>query len=85
MWEGLHVFLAEATELPPLDPRPGSNICDRVFAFAVAGQVLARLAGVLAAQLDLEHAVDAEGLVAESFDGICGSPVASTCLASLID
>lgn len=82
MWEGLHVFLAEATECPSLDPRPGSDIRDRVFAFAVAGQVLARLTGVLAAQLDLEDAVDAEGLIAESFDGVCGSPKASTCHVS---
>ena len=82
MWEGLHVFLAEATECPSLDPRPGSNIRNRIFAFAVAGQVLARLAGVLATEMDLEYAVDAEGLIAEPFDGVCGSPTASTYHAS---
>ncbi len=71
MRERLHVVLAEAAELPPLDPRPGADVRDRVFALAVAGQVLAGLARVLAAQLDLEHAVDAEGLVAEPFDGVC--------------
>ena len=78
MWEGLHVFLGEAGELPSLDPRPGADISDRVLALAVAGQVIARLAGILATQLDFQHAVDAEGFVAETFDGICGfSTVAS--------
>ena len=71
MWERLHVFLGEAAELPYLDPRPGADIGDRVFALAVAGQVIARLAGVLATQLDFQHAVDAEGFVAETFDGVC--------------
>ena len=82
MWKGLQIILAEATEFPPLDPRPGSNIRDRVFAFAVAGQVFARLARVLAAQLNLEHAVDAKGFIAETLDGVCGSPIASTCVSS---
>lgn len=70
MGERLHVFLAEAGELPSLDPRPGADISDRVFALAVAGEVIARLAGVLATQLDFQHAVDAEGFVAETFDGV---------------
>ena len=73
MGEGLHVFLAEPAELPALDPRPGADIGDGVFALAVPGQVLARLASVLAAQLDFEHAVDAESFVAETFNGICDS------------
>ena len=71
MRERLHVFLAEAGELISLDPRPGADVCDRVFALAVAGQIIARLAGVLAAQLDFQHAVDAEGFVPETFDGVC--------------
>ena len=71
MWEGFHVLLAEAGELPPLDPRPCPDISDRVFPFTVAGQVLAGLASVFAAQLDLEDAVDAEGFVAETFDRVC--------------
>lgn len=82
MWEWLHFFLAEPTELPRINPRPGSNISDRVFAFAVTGQVLARLAGVLAAQLNFEYTVDAERFVSETVDGICVSTVASTCHAS---
>ena len=73
MWERFHIFLAEPRELPKLDPRPGSDISDRVFAFAVTGQVFARLARVLAAQLDFEHAEDAEGFIAEPFDGVCVS------------
>ena len=71
MWEGFHIFLAEAGEFPALDPRPCPDIGDGVFPLAVAGQVLAGLARVLAAQLDLEDAVDAEGFVAETFDGVC--------------
>ena len=49
MRERFHVFLAEASELPPLDPRPRPDVSDGVFALAVAGQVLAGLAGVFAA------------------------------------
>lgn len=75
--ERLHVLLAEAGEPVPLDPRPRADVRDRVFAFAVAGQVLARLAGVLAAQLDLEDAVDSEGFVAETVDGVWVATVVS--------
>ena len=75
MWERFHIFLAEPRERPTLDPRPGSDISDRVFAFAVTGQVFARSARVLAAQLDFEHAVDAEGFIAEPFDGVCVSSI----------
>lgn len=71
MREGLHVFLGEPTELVSLDPRPGSDISDGIFALAVTGQVVTGLAGVFAAQLDLEHAVDAEGFIAETIDGVC--------------
>ena len=84
MWERLHVFLAEPRERPTLDPRPGSNVSDRVFAFAVTGQVFARLAGILAAQLDFEHAVDAEGFIAETFDGVCGSSIVSTIMLCFV-
>ena len=83
VWKGLHVFLTEARESPTLDPGPGANIGNRVFAFAVTGQVIARLAGILATQLNLEDAVDTEGFVAETFDCVCGSGIASTCYTSL--
>lgn len=79
MWEWLHVFLAEPAKPPALDPRPGSDISDRVFAFTVTSQVLARLARVLAAQVDLEYAVYAEGFIAETVDSVCVSTMASTC------
>lgn len=79
MGKGLHVFLAKPAELPPLDPWPGPNISDRVFALAVTGQVFARFAGVLATQLDLKHAVDAEGFIAETIDGVFVSTIVSTC------
>ena len=80
MWERFHVFLAKAGEFPPFDPRPCPDISDGVFPFAVAGQVLAGLARVLAAQLDLENAVDAEGFVAETFDGVCIESIMSICI-----
>ena len=70
MWEGFHIFLAESTECPTLDPRPGTNISDGVFALAITGQVIARFAGVLAAQLYLQDAIDTEGFIAEAFDGV---------------
>ena len=75
MWEGLHILLGEAAELPPLDPRPGADIRDRVLALAVTGEVVAGFAGILAAQLDLEYAVDAEGFVAETFNSVCVSSI----------
>ena len=70
MRKRLHVLLAEAGKLPPLDPRPGANVGDGVLALAVAGEEVARLARVLAAELDLEHAVDTESFVAETLDGV---------------
>jgi len=70
MREVLHLLLREACLLPALDPRPGLDVGDAVLALAVAGQVLARLAGVLAGQLDLEHAVDAQGFFLEAFNGV---------------
>ena len=70
MREVLHLLLCEARLLPALDPRPGLDVGDAVLALAVAGEVLARLAGVLAGQLDLEHAVDAQGLFLEALNGV---------------
>ena len=70
MRELLHLLLGHAAELPALDPRPGPNVRDAVLALAGAGEVLARLARVVPAQVQLEHAVDADGLVAEAVDGV---------------
>lgn len=70
MREVLHLLLREARLLPALDPRPGLDVGDAVLALAVAGQVLARLARVFAGQLDLEHAVDAQGFFLEALDGV---------------
>lgn len=53
-----------------LDPRPSLHVSNAVLALAIAGKVVALLAGVLAGQLDFEHAVDAQGLVAEALDGV---------------
>jgi hypothetical protein len=77
MWERLHVLLREARELPGFNPRPSPNVRDGVFALPISGQILARCAGVLATQLDFQHAIDAEGLVAEAFDGVFGSSLSA--------
>jgi len=70
MRELLHLLLEEPAPLPSLDPRPRANVRDGILALALAGQVLARLTGVLAREADLEHAVDAQGLVVEPIDGV---------------
>ena len=70
MRERFHIFLRKAGEFVAFDPRPGADVGDAVFAFAVAGEVVAGLACVFAAEVDLEHAVDAEGFVAEAVDGV---------------
>lgn len=70
MRERLHVLLGEARCFPLHDPRPGADIRDRVLALALAGQILPRLARVLARQADLQHAEDAQGFVVEALDGV---------------
>ena len=75
MREWLHILGRETRELPALDPGPGADVRDAVLAFAVAGEVFARRAGVFARELDLEDAVDAEGFVAEAVDGVWGGVV----------
>ncbi len=75
MREFAHLLLGEASLLPSLDPGPSPDISDRVLALSVSGEVLTRLAGVFARELDLEHAVDAEGFVAVAVDCICISRV----------
>ena len=57
-----------------LDPRPRPDVGDRVFALTLAGQVVSWLAIILAREVDLEHAADAEGFVGIAFDGVCGDP-----------
>jgi hypothetical protein len=71
MREVLHLLLREARLLPALDPRPSLDVSNAVLALALAGEVLARLAtGVLAGQLNFEHAVDAQGFFLEALDGV---------------
>lgn len=70
MRERLHVVLTEPSPLPSLYPRPGLHVRNTVLALAVAGEVLAFLARVLAGELDFEDTVDAQGLVAETLDGV---------------
>ena len=66
----VHFLLCKPGKLPALDPGPGANVRDAVFAFAIAGEVVARGAGIFAREADLEHAEDAEGFVFEAFDGV---------------
>lgn len=65
-----HILLGESAELPSLDPGPSADVGNTVLALALASQVFARLAAVLAGQVDFEHTVDAEGLVAEALDSV---------------
>ena len=65
-----HLLFREAAESPALDPGPGADVSDGVLALAVAGQIVARLAGVLAAEPDLQHAVHAQRLVHEARDRV---------------
>lgn len=68
--ELVELLLAEAALGPALDPRPRLDVGHRVLALALAGEVLAGLARVLARQPDLEHAPDPERLVVEAVDGV---------------
>jgi hypothetical protein len=71
MRERTHLLLGEATPLPALDPRPRPDVRNGVLALSLASQVVARLARVFTREVDLEHAVDAEGFVSEAVDRIC--------------
>ena len=70
MWEGFHILLRETRELPTLDPRPRPDVGDAILPLSIAGEILTRLPCILAAQLNLQHAIDAQGLVPESLDGV---------------
>ena len=72
MWERLHLLGGKAAALPVLDPRPGFDVRDAVFAFAGAGEVLAGAAvgAVFVREVELEDVVDAQGFVAEAVDGV---------------
>lgn len=70
MRKRLHLFFSEAAPLPIPDPRPRANVRDRILALAVTSQILARAVGVFAREVDLEHAEDAQGFVAEPGDGV---------------
>ena len=48
MRERLHVLLRETGKFPTLNPRPGADVGDGVFAFAFAGKVVSGFAGVFA-------------------------------------
>ena len=70
MRESLQLLLGEAAKAPSFHPRPGANVRDRVFSLAGPGEVFARGARVFTRQADFEYAVDAEGFISESLDGV---------------
>ena len=70
MRERLHLLLREPTPLPVLHPWPSLDICDTVLAFAVASEVVARLASVLAGELDLEDTKYTQSLIAEALNSV---------------
>ena len=48
MRERFHILMTETREFPTFNPRPGADICNAVFAFAVTGEVFAWGTGVFA-------------------------------------
>ena len=66
----VHLLLGKPSKLPSLNPRPGADVGDAVFAFSFASEVFARSVGVFARKPDFEHAEDAEGFVLEALDGV---------------
>jgi len=68
--EVFHLLLGEAGLLPTFDPRPGLDVRNTVLALAAASEVFAFFAGVLARELDFEHAVGAQGFLLEALDGV---------------
>ena len=70
MRKRLHIPLLETRKLPPFHPRPRPDVRNAVLALAIAGEIVAWLAGVFSREVDLEDAVDAQGLVAEALDGV---------------
>lgn len=69
MRELRELLVSEPGVLPALDPRPGAELRNTVAALAVASKVVALDTGVSAGQLDLQHLVDAQSLVAEAVNG----------------
>ena len=71
MRESLHILLRKRrTAVPALHPRPRLDVRHAILALAFAGEVLLGLAGVFAAELDIEHAEDTQGFVFEAVDGV---------------
>lgn len=66
----LELLLSEAATLPSLNPGPSLDVGDGVLSGSISGEVLARDAGVLAAQVNLENAEYAQGLILVAIDGV---------------
>lgn len=70
MWERFQILIREARKLPSLNPRPGTNIRNRVLPLAFTSKIFPRFTSVLARQSDLQHAIDPQCLVLEPLDGV---------------
>ena len=79
MRERLHIVFSEARKLPPLNPRPGTNIRNGVLPLAITGKIVPRLTGVLARQADLQYAIDPQCLVLEALDGVFPNQSVTAC------
>ena len=71
MRELIHILLRERrVPVPALDPRPSLHIGNAILALALARKVVFGVAAVFAAEVDFEHAEDAQGFVFEAVDGV---------------
>ena len=70
MRQFLHLLLRHATKLPTFHPRPSPDVSNRVLALPIACKILAGFAGIFAAEMDLENAVNAQSFVPETVDRV---------------
>jgi hypothetical protein len=66
----INLLLRKARKRISFDPWPSADIRNTVLPLALASQIVPRNAGELAAEMDLQHAVDSQSLVVEALDGI---------------
>lgn len=83
MRETLHILFAKPTPFPPLHPRPRLHIRNRILALPMSRQIFPRLSRVLATEVDLQDAVDAECFVFEAGDGV--GDFLGGCAAEVVD
>ena len=82
--ERLHLFLGNAHVSIPLNPWPCSNIGDRVFPLAIAGEIVPWFSRKFSRKLNFKHAVHAEGFVTEAFNSICFGTIVLASLNTVV-